>query len=463
VSNDHIPLTATEMLAGFASGDTSPVVQTQAALDRIEARDGELNAFCVVDADGAMAQAKESESRWQHGNPLGLLDGVPASVKDLFYTAGWPTLRGSHCVDPDVDWSSDSPVTARLRESGAVLLGKTTTPELAWKAVTDSPLTGITRNPWDPRLTPGGSSGGSAVAVATGMGALSVGTDGGGSVRIPASFCGIPAFKPTFGRIPLYPASPFGQLSHAGPMAWSIDDLALLLDVLALPDHRDPTALPVAPGAYREAVRRDVHGLRVAFSPDLGYVHVDAEIAGIVAAAVNELEDAGLLVWQQDPGFDDPIEDFDVLWVAGAARALDTLPAERTGRIDPGLRELWARGPGISASRYLQANERRTELGLTMGRFHEDYDVLLTPTMPIAPFEVGHDVPPGNYPGWPAWTQFSYPFNMTQQPAATVPVGRTEAGLPVGLQVIGPRHSDDLVLAVGKLVESLRPWHAVRP
>ncbi len=452
-------LTASELVAAYATGEISPVEATQNALRVIEERDGETNAYCLVDADGALEQAKASEIRWRDGNPIGWLDGVPASIKDMFLTQGWPTLRGSRCIDPDQPWDVDSPVTARLRENGLVLLGKTTTPELAWKGVTDNTLTGITRNPHDPSTTAGGSSGGSAAAVAAGMGELSVGTDGGGSIRIPASFCGIVGLKPTHGRIPLFPASPFGPLSHAGPMARSVDDTALLLDVLALPDHRDPAALAPPVSTFREAVRRDVRGLNAAYSPTLGYVDVDPEVAAIVKSAVQSLSDAGLHIEETDPGFSDPKPAFDILWSTGAAKWLDTFPAGSDAMVDPGLRKVWELGKTFSASDYLGANAERAALGILMGEFHTRYDVLITPTLPIAAFEAGHEVPPGSgLSGWPDWTPFTYPFNMTQQPAISVPAGRTSRGLPVGLQIIGPRHSDDLVLAVAKLLEEVRPW-----
>ncbi|MFB9905902.1 amidase [Allokutzneria oryzae] len=456
--NTSTLLTASELAAAYSAGELSPVEATKSALEAIEGKDEDYNAYCLVDADAAMTQAKESEARWRDGHPIGWLDGVPTSVKDMFLSKGWPTLRGSKCIEADQPWEVDSPVTARLRENGLVLLGKTTTPELGWKGVTDSRLCGITRNPWNAARTAGGSSGGSAAAVAAGMGALSVGTDGGGSVRIPASFCGIVGFKPTHGRIPLYPASPFGALSHAGPMALSVDDVALLLDVLALPDFRDPSALPQLVGTYREAVRRDVRGLRAAFSPTLGYVDVDPEVARIVATAVTALDEAGLHVEQADPGFQDPKEAFWVLWSTGAAKWLDSFPAGSADLLDPGLRLLWEQGGTYTASDYLGANADRAALGITMGEFHSRYDVLITPTMPIPAFEAGADVPAGSgMQSWPDWTPFTYPFNMTQQPAISVPVGTTAAGLPVGLQVVGPRHSDDLVLAVARLVEEVVP------
>lgn len=457
-------LTASELVAAYSSRELSPVEATRASLDVIAERDTDYRAFTLVDPEVALDAARSSEERWLQGNPIGWLDGVPSSLKDLFLTQGWPTLRGSLCIDRDQAWQVDSPVTARMREHGLVLLGKTTTPELGWKAVTDSPLDGITRNPWNPALTPGGSSGGSAVALATGMGELSVGTDGGGSVRIPASFCGVVGFKPTGGRIPLYPASPFGALAHAGPMARSVDDVALLLDVLAAPDHRDPAALPPPPGTYREAVRRDVRGLRVAYSADLGYVDVDPEIAQIVVSVVAKLSEAGLTVEDADPGFTDPADAFEVLWSTGAAKWLDSFPPDSEDRVDPGLREVWARGRTYSASDYLDATFERATLGIHMGEFHTRYDLLITPTMPIKPFEVGHDVPPGSgYESWPQWTRFTYPFNLTQQPAITVPAGFTSDRLPVGLQIVGPRHSDDLVLAVARLVEEINPWPTDRP
>ncbi|HET6503889.1 MAG TPA: amidase [Amycolatopsis sp.] len=457
-------LTASELVAAYSAGEISPVEATEAALRVIEERDGDVNSYSLVDRRAALEDARASETRWREGNPIGWLDGVPTSIKDMFLTRGWPTLRGSTSVDPDQAWETDSPVTARLRENGLVLLGKTTTPELAWKGVTDSALTGITRNPWDLTRTPGGSSGGSAAAVAAGMGDLSVGTDGGGSVRIPASFCGIVGLKPTHGRIPLYPASPFGALSHAGPMARSVDDVALMLDVLALPDHRDPAALPPPESAYREAVRRDVRGLIAAFSPTLGFASVDPEVARIVREAVTALDEAGLRVEETDPGFTDPREAFDVLWSAGAAQWLDTFPAGAEEKVDPGLRKVWQQGRSYSAADYLAANAERAALGILMGEFHTRFDVLITPTVAIPPFEAGHEVPPGSgQSGWPDWTPFTYPFNMTQQPAISVPAGFTASGLPVGVQIVGPRHSDDLVLAVAKMLEEARPWPSDRP
>ena len=446
-------MTAVELVAAYGGGELSPVEAAEAVLDRIDEVDGGLNAFCLVDRETTLEMARASEERWRAGHPQGLLDGVPISIKDIFLTKGWPTLRGSRAVDPDQPWDEDAPVTARLRADGMVFVGKTTTPELAWKAVTDSPLTGITRNPVDPSTTAGGSSGGAAAAVASGMGPVAVGTDGGGSVRIPASFCGIVALKPTHGRIPMYPASPFGPLAHAGPMTRTVEDAALLMDILSLPDPRDPTSQAPPQLTYRGEFNREVTGLHVAYSRDLGYVRVDPEVARICDDAVAKVAAAGLDVTNADPGFEDPYESFQLLWAAGAAKLLGGMPGARE-TVDPGLGRMWDQGDRATAVEFLKAQAVSAALGIRMGQFHEEHNLLITPTMPIVAFEAGHDVPPGgDYETWPQWTQFSYPFNMTQQPAISIPVGATAAGLPVGLQIVGPRHSDDLVLAAGRFVE----------
>jgi aspartyl-tRNA(Asn)/glutamyl-tRNA(Gln) amidotransferase subunit A len=456
---DITMLSATELLGLYRRRELSPVEVTGAVLTRIGARDATTNAYCLVRDDEAMAAAWASERRWQAGEPEGRLDGVPVSVKDLLLTSGWPTLRGSKTIEAAGPWTVDAPAVARLREHRAVLLGKTTTPEFGWKGVTDSPLTGVTRNPWDPARTTGGSSGGSAAAVASGLGPLSVGTDGGGSIRIPASFCGIVGLKPTHGRVPVYPPSTFGTLSHVGPMARTVADAALLLDVLSWPDYRDPLALDRPPPVAAEGVPAQVSGLRVAYSPVLGHAQVDPEVADAVGRAVTALEAAGARITLADPGFADPIAAFCVLWYAGAAQLVEDIPPGRRPLIDPGLAEVAAAGRRYSAVDYLQALRRRAELGIAMGAFHETYDLLVTPTEPIVAFAAGAEVPEGSAePRWPSWTPFTYPFNMTHQPAATVPCGFSGAGLPIGVQVVGPRHADARVLAACAAIEAALPW-----
>src|SRR5437762_2538016 len=337
-------------------------------LGRAEALQPRLNAFCFLNRDGALAAARASEQRWRTGAPLSAIDGVPVTIKDIVLMRGFPTLRGSKLIDTDQDWSEDSPAVARLREAGAVILGKTTTPEFGWKAIGDSPLTGITRNPWNLERTPGGSSAGAAAACAAGIAPLNLGTDGAGSIRIPAAFTGIFGIKATFGRIPAYPASPLGLLSNVGPMTRHVRDAALMLNVLS--------------------------------------------------------------------GF----------------------PAEKHHLCDPGLAAMAALGDKISSVDYLGADVARTMLGVRMGEFHERYDLLLTPMMPVPALPVGRDLnDAAQEEQWWDWSPFSYPFNMTRQPAASIPCGLTGAGLPIGLQIVGPLYAEDRVLRAARAFETTQP------
>ncbi|MCS5608302.1 MAG: amidase family protein, partial [Alphaproteobacteria bacterium] len=275
MTDDLIRMSAIELLAGYRGGTFSPVEATQAVLDRIHALNDKINAFVLIDDESALAAARKSEARWLNGAPKGLLDGVPTTLKDLVLTEGWPTLKGSLTVDPDGPWEEDAPCVARLREHGAVFLGKTTTPEVGWKGLTESALSGITRNPWNLAKTPGGSSGGASAALAADMGPLAVGSDGGGSIRIPAAFTGVFGIKANFGRVPVYPESAMRSLSHVGPMTRTVADAALMLNVLSLPDHRDHTALPYQGIDFTDGLDDGIVGLRVAFSADLGYAGVD--------------------------------------------------------------------------------------------------------------------------------------------------------------------------------------------
>src|SRR5712692_2185298 len=262
---------ATRLLGLYRAKELSPVDVISETVRRLERYEGVLNAFVLYDPESALAAARASEARWQRGEPQGLLDGIPVAIKDTQLTRGWPRLVGSKTIDPNQQWTEDAPSTARLRAAGAVFFGKTTTPEFGWKGATDSPLTGITRNPWDLERTPGGSSGGSAVSLLAGICPLAVGTDAGGSIRIPASFCGIFGLKPTFGRVAVYPASAFGDVAHVGPMTRTVDDAALMLDAMKGPDSRDWFSLPDDGISYRDGVRRgSLKGRRIALSPNLG-------------------------------------------------------------------------------------------------------------------------------------------------------------------------------------------------
>jgi aspartyl-tRNA(Asn)/glutamyl-tRNA(Gln) amidotransferase subunit A len=461
MSADLCAMTAAELVAHYRDGSLSPVEAARAALDRIERVNPALNAFCLVDAESTLAAAKESEARWSKGEPLGALDGVPASVKDVILTRGWPTLRGSRTVDRKGPWKDDAPAVARLREAGAVLLGKTTTPEFGWKGVTDSPLTGITRNPWDPRKTPGGSSGGAAAAVASGMGPLALGTDGGGSIRIPCAFTGLFGIKPTFGRVPFWPPSPMGTVAHVGPIARSVADAARMLAVVSLPDARDWAALPRERRDWLATLEEGVRGLRIAYSADLGYVRVDREVAALAGAAVRTFERLGAIVEERDPGFEDPREIFSRHWFPGAAYVVRGVPARKRAMIDKGLLAVARLGERVTTLEHYDAAMERAALGALMGAFHERYDLLVTPAMPIAAFDAGRETPADRKGArakrWTDWTPFTYPFNLTQQPAASIPCGRTRAGLPVGLQIVGPRFADALVLRAARAFEREHP------
>jgi aspartyl-tRNA(Asn)/glutamyl-tRNA(Gln) amidotransferase subunit A len=452
-------LSATELIREYRRGSLSPVEVTKAVLARIEECDGAVNAFRIVDGDRALAAAAESEARWRKGSPLGFVDGVPATIKDIVLTKGWSTLRGSRTVDPDQPWDDDAPCVARLREHGAVLLGKTTTPEFGWKGVTDSPLTGITRNPWNTDRTPGGSSGGAAVAAALGMGALHVGTDGGGSIRMPGGFTGIFGIKPTFGRVPAWPGSVFGTVAHIGSMTRTVEDAALMLTVLSGGDARDWTALPPDGCDYRVGLQGGVAGLRVAFSPALGYADVDPEIAALVRSAVETLADLGAEIVEVDPGFNDPAEMFRRHWFSAAAFMVNAMTESQQSLLDPGLREVAALGLEVSLPQYLEAVNARNALGETMSRFLDKYDLLVTPTLPLPAFKAGQEVPdPKTHPRWTNWTPFTFPFNLTQQPAATVPCGFNAEGLPAGMQIVGAKGMDALVLRAARAYESVCPF-----
>jgi aspartyl-tRNA(Asn)/glutamyl-tRNA(Gln) amidotransferase subunit A len=459
MGDNPISLTATALVEHYRRKTLSPVEVTKAVLSRIAALQPSLNAFLLVDEEAALAAARASEARWMTGAPQGLVDGVPTSVKDIMIARGWPTLRGSKSVRRDQPWDEDSPMVARLREQGAILLGKTTTPEFGWKAIGDSPLTGITRNPWNPGRTPGGSSAGAAVAAATGMGPLHLGSDGGGSIRIPASFTGIFGIKPTYGLVASSPPSPFAVVSHTGPMTRTVDDAALMLSGIAAWDARDPYALPPAKRDFHSGIDGGVKGLLFAYSPTLGYAKVDPEVARLVEAAVRALEGQGAHVELADPGFASPRDAFWTLWSASCAKVAAGMTAEQRAALDPGLQIAAERGARLSAVDLISAEGERALLMQKTNAFLARYDVLLTPTVAVPALPVGQDLnDPKTEEIWIDWTPFSYPFNMSRQPAANIPCGFTAAGLPVGLQAVGALDRDALVLRVARAYERAHPF-----
>jgi aspartyl-tRNA(Asn)/glutamyl-tRNA(Gln) amidotransferase subunit A len=458
-------LPAAELVRRYRSGRLSPVEVAEACLARIARWNDAVHAFAFVDAEGARAAAAASEARWRRGSPCGLLDGVPVTVKDIVLVRGWTARRGSHATADHPPAAEDGPAPARLREAGAVLLGSTTTPEFGWKAVTDNPLGHVARNPWNLGLTPGGSSGGAAVAAALGMGALHVGTDGGGSIRIPASLTGIVGLKPTFGRVPAWPLSPFGTVAHVGPMTRTVEDAALMLTVIARPDRRDWHALPADHRDHRVGLNDGIAGLRVAASATLGFVETDPEVRHLFAAALDRLADLGAAVVEADPPVGQPAELFARTWFPAATRLVEKLPPEARARLDPGLLAVAEAGARYDRTELQDAQAERGELGVRLQGFFAAHDLLVTPSVAVPAFPVGLNHPAEGDGGrrWIDWAGFSYPFNLGQQPAISVPAGLTDAGLPVGLQIVGPKHADALVLRAARAFESAGDWPPALP
>jgi aspartyl-tRNA(Asn)/glutamyl-tRNA(Gln) amidotransferase subunit A len=456
---DRLSLPAAELLEQYRKKALSPVEVTRAALDRIAQLQPIYNAFVLVGEQEAMRDARASEARWLRGEPAGLVDGLPTSVKDLLLAKGWPTRRGSLTVDPNQPWDEDSASVARMREQGAVILGKTTTPEFGWKGVTDSPLTGLTVNPWNTAMTPGGSSGGAAVASALGLGVMHIATDGGGSIRIPAGFCGQFGFKPTFGVVPVHPHPPPWTLWHQGPISRTVHDAALMLTVISRPDVRDFYAAPPLGLDFRAGLDAGVRGMRVGYSRTLGYAKVDREVAALVDAGVKDLRALGAEVEEIDLALSDPIETMQPMWSVALAMAVQPMSEAQRKQVEPPLLALAQPGFGISALEYRALEKQRETLGRRMNLLHQQYDLLVTPQLATTAFAANHEVPPGNgMTRWWEWSPFTYPFNLTQQPAATVPCGFASNGLPVAMQLVGAKFEDRKVLRAARAYEQVRPF-----
>jgi aspartyl-tRNA(Asn)/glutamyl-tRNA(Gln) amidotransferase subunit A len=455
---------ATDLAAAIRLKQVSPVEVVNAVLARIEQLNSQLNAFCQVTADAARQAAQAAEQVVMHGERLEPLHGVPVSIKDLVMTKGVRTMRGSKLYEHDVP-SEDAPVVERLKAAGAIILGKTTTPEFGFKGVTDSRVTGISRNPWHLERTPGGSSGGAGAAVAAGLGPLAIGTDGGGSIRIPSSFCGIYGLKPHVGRVPVYPASAMGDLSHAGPMTRTVRDAALMLNVIAGADDRDRFSLPTSHPDYLQEVEGDIRGLRVAWSPDLGFAIVDPQVRAITAGAVKAFTEVGCNVEEVNPKFDNPGLLFLHFFYVNIGTMLQDYPGYER-QIDPQLLVNIAEVKDLSGQDYVRSILRRNTIYEQIRRFFVTYDLLLCPTVAVPPFEVGVEGPTqigGQTVDRRAWISMTPLFNLTGQPAATVPCGFSSDGLPIGLQIVGRRFDEATVLRASAAFEALRPWAQRRP
>jgi aspartyl-tRNA(Asn)/glutamyl-tRNA(Gln) amidotransferase subunit A len=456
---------ATELQGLLRAKTISPVELTRSVLDRIERLNPVLNAFCTLTAEAAMDAARRAEQALMAGERLGPLHGIPYSIKDLTVTRGVRTMSGS-CIFAQRVPDTDAPVVLRLSAAGGIMIGKTTTPEFGWKALGDSPQTGITRNPWNRDMTTGGSSAGAAAAAAAGIGALHQGSDGAGSIRIPSAFCGIYGLKPTYGRVASWPLANNDYVSHPGPMTRTVADAALMLSVIAGPDDWDRTSLEAEPADYVGQLHRGIRGLRVAFSPDLGGLRVDPEVARVVGAAARVFEDLGCAVEEVAPRFDDTSEMIRCFWSAHEAGMYGAHVAQWGDRMDPGLVACIEHGGRYSLIDYLEWRGRKLAYWDSVRPLFERYDLLLTPSVSVAAFEVGR-LNPTHFPqhawDWFPWASFSYPFNFTGQPAASIPAGFTAAGLPVGLQIVGRRFADLTVLQASAAFEEARPWAQRRP
>jgi aspartyl-tRNA(Asn)/glutamyl-tRNA(Gln) amidotransferase subunit A len=457
-------LPATELAAAIRAKAVSPVEVIESVYARIHAVNPKINAFCTITEEQARLAAREAEAAVMRGDRLGALHGVPVSIKDLLLTRGVRTMYGSRIRENYIP-DEDAPSVAKVLSAGAILIGKTTTPEHGFKAVTDSPLTGVSRNPWNLNKTCGGSSGGAGAAVAAGLNPLAVGTDAAGSIRIPASFNGVFGIKPSFGRVAAYPPSPVPFIVHVGPLARTVCDAALMLTTMVGPDERDLLSLPADVIDYVAACDGGARGLRVAWSATLGYVKVDPEVAQLTNAAARVFErDLGCEVEAADPGFESPWSFLSVLWTISCFLRLGAFLPEWESRMDPDLVKVVKQGERLGSIDYAEALAKRAVLWDTLRKFFDRYDLLLTPTLPVPPFAVSRIAPEapsaaaeGLLP-FHDWIPFTYPWNLTGQPAASVPCGFTRDGLPVGLQIIGRRFADATVLRASAAFEQARPW-----
>ena len=452
----------------------SPVEVVEAALERMEKVEPEVHAFCTPTPDLARVDAKRLEADIAAGREVGPLAGVPVGIKDLVATKGVKTVNGSWAYIDFVP-DEDDIVVERLKAAGAISLGKTNVPEFGYSGVGHNPVFETTRNPWNTDLTSGGSSAGSAAAVSTGMCPFAIASDGGGSIRIPASFCGLFGMKASMGRVPLYPGtkderypgiSSWESLEHIGPISRTVADGALMLSVIAGPDPRDRFSLPRADFDWMETLEGDIRGLRVAYSADWGYAAVDPRVREVVGRAVRVFEEElGCTVSEADPGWEDPYQAFwGTVLNETDLRGMRAMAEQLGDRMSPHLRE--ALMHDWTAEDFTDALMGRKAVCNTMARFMADYDLLLTPTLAVPPFEVGIQGPEeidGRAVEPVYWISFTFPLNFTGQPAATVPAGFTDDGLPVGLQIIGRHLDDPTVLRASAAFEAAAPWAHRRP
>jgi aspartyl-tRNA(Asn)/glutamyl-tRNA(Gln) amidotransferase subunit A len=459
LASDPALMTAEELLTHYARRSLSPVETLQAVTERVARLNKELNAFAVMTPQ-ALAAAGESAARWRAGRPLGLLDGVPVTIKDLVDVAGHPTRRGSRLTEA-TPAEDDAPSVVGLKAEGAVVIGKTTTTEFGWKSPGDCPLHGITRNPWNPAHTPGGSSSGAGAAAAAGFGPLHLGTDAGGSIRIPAAWSGVVGLKPSFGRVPQWPHGAFASVAVAGPMTRSVRDAALMLSAMARHDLRDPYSLPDDRRDWREGIEDGVAELRVAVLRRPGFeAPVDWEGIAAVEQAAQLLMEAGAEVEEADPGLPDTRDIFGRIWGLALARLIDSFPDTRRHMLDPGLLKVAEAASGLTGIEFLEAEAMRLQAAHAIARFHQTYDLVLCPTVPTAAPLAEAPLEDPVAALWTSWAPWTFAFNLTRQPAITVPMGFTATGLPRAVQLAAALYRDDLVLRAARTLEVAQPLPA---
>ena len=460
---------ATQLAAAIRTKQVSPVEVVDAVLARIERLNPRLNAYCTVTADLARATARAAEAAVLRREALGPLHGVPYSLKDLTPTQGIRTTFGSKIFEHHVP-TEDAILVERLRAAGGILLGKTNTPEFGCKGMTDNKIFGTTYNPWNLARTPGGSSGGAGAAVAAGLGPLAEGSDLAGSIRMPASFCGVVGFKPSPGRIPRYPnGNAWNTMSFNGPLTRTVADAALMFQTMVGPDDRDPLSLPDTGEDFSAAVQGEVHlkGLRVAWTPDLRMVPVEPVVQEICAGAVRVFADLGCHIEENSPDCRGAHELFSVLNANLRTAAVGDYAETWAAQMDPLLVWRLEQGRALSLRDVGKAETARTALYQRVRQFFETYDLLLLPTT-VAPPYAAHGGYPTTVAGRPISTPYeilllTYAFNVTGQPAISVPAGWTAEGLPIGLQIVGRRHADALVLRAAAAFEAAAPWAQRRP
>lgn len=459
---DPALFTAEEMLSLYASGRLSPVEVLQAVTERVTRLNPTLNAFAVMNPR-ALEAAGESAARWRAGRPLGVLDGVPVTIKDLVDLAGFPTRRGSRTTSAE-PVADDAPMVIGLKAAGAVVLGKTTTTEYGWKSPGDCPLHGITRNPWNLAYTSGGSSSGAGAAGSAGFGPLHVGTDAGGSIRIPAAWCGLVGMKPTYGRVPQWPAGAFASVACAGPMTRTVRDAALMLSAMARYDLRDPFCIPDDGRDWRDGIEAGVAGLTIGVLSRPGFNAVaDPDAVAAVERAAEILTDAGAAVEQAEADLPDTSAVFGRVWGAALARLVASLPSQLVGLLDPGIREVAEVLGGMSAVEFMEAEAMRAAAGHAMARLHQRFDLVLCPTVPAGPPLADAPTVDPSRALCESWAPWTFTFNITRQPAITVPLGLRADGLPNSVQLAAAQFRDDLVLRAARALELAAPFPVLDP